>query len=69
MKGKVKWFNPNKGFGFLISEDKKEYFAHWNSIVAKSNTEYKTLEQDDEVEFDVIKTDKGVQAVNIIRLK
>ena len=67
MKGKVKWFNSNKGYGFIITDDKKEYFVHWKSIVSKSPTEIKTLDQDDRVEFDLIKTDKGLQAVNIIR--
>ena len=68
MKGKVKWFNSNKGYGFILTDDNKEYFAHWKSIVSKSPTEIKTLDQDDLVEFDLLKTDKGLQAVNIIRM-
>jgi CspA family cold shock protein len=68
MKGKVKWFNGNKGYGFILTEDNKEYFAHWSSIVTKSPNEIKTLDQHDVVQFDILETDKGVQAINIIRL-
>ena len=69
MLGKVKWFNANKGFGFIITDNNREYFVHWSSIVSKSPKELKTLEQNEQVEFDVIKTDKGEQAVNILKLK
>ena len=68
MKGKVKWFNANKGFGFIVSEDNRECFAHWSSIVSKSNKDVKTLEQDETVEFDLQESGKGLQAVNIVRL-
>ncbi|MDD3050197.1 MAG: cold shock domain-containing protein [Candidatus Cloacimonetes bacterium] len=69
MKGKVKWFNANKGFGFILTEDEtKEYFVHWKSIVTKSNNELKTLEPGEAVEFDLFNTDKGIQAINVIRL-
>jgi len=68
MKGRVKWFNKNKGYGFIITEDNKEYFAHWKSIVTNSPMELKVLEQDEMVTFDLMNTDKGIQAINIIRL-
>ena len=68
MKGKVKWFNQNKGFGFIITDDNKEYFVHWSAIVTKSPKELKTLNQNEIVEFGIIKTDKGEQAINIIRI-
>ncbi len=68
MHGKVKWFNANKGYGFIITEERNEYFVHWKSIVTQSPSELKTLVQDEEVEFDLIDTEKGVQAINIIRL-
>ena len=68
MHGKVKWFNANKGYGFIITEEKKEYFVHWKSIVTQSPSELKTLIQDEDVEFDLIETEKGIQAINIIRL-
>lgn len=68
MKGKVKWFNDKKGFGFVMIES-KEYFVHWLSIVTASDREEKTLSAGEAVEFDLLKTDKGVQAINVIRLK
>lgn len=68
MRGKVKWFNKNKGYGFIILPNEKEYFVHWKSIVTNSPTDLKILEQDEEVEFDIIETDRGVQAINVIRL-
>jgi CspA family cold shock protein len=68
MQGKVKWFNPNKGYGFIVV-DNKEYFVHWKSIVTKSQTELKTLTQDEPVEFDIIETDRGTQAINVVRLE
>lgn len=68
MKGKVKWFNKNKGYGFIITEDNKEYFVHWKSIVTYSPRDLKVLEQDEIVTFDLMETDKGTQAINIIRV-
>jgi CspA family cold shock protein len=68
MKGKVKWFNSNKGYGFIITDDNTEYFVHWKSIVTKNPSELKVLEQNEPVEFDLLDTDKGTQAINIIRL-
>lgn len=68
MQGKVKWFNPNKGYGFIILPNNKEYFVHWKSIVTNSPTELKVLEPNEDVEFDLIETDRGVQAINVIRL-
>ena len=68
MKGKVNWFNSNKGYGFIVTDDNKEFFAHWKSIVSKTTNEMKILEQNEKVEFDLLQTEKGVQAINIIRL-
>lgn len=68
MRGKVKWFNKNKGYGFIILPDQREYFVHWKSIVTQNTTDLKVLEQNEPVEFDLMETDKGVQAINVIRL-
>jgi CspA family cold shock protein len=68
MTGKVKWFSASKGYGFIVTNDNKEFFVHWSAIVTKSPSDVKTLEQNDKVSFDVIETEKGTQAINIIRL-
>jgi len=68
MKGTVKWFDDTKGYGFILTEDGTEYFVHWKSIVTKSDKERKYLVNGEEVEFDTFQTDKGIQAINVIRL-
>jgi cold shock protein len=68
MKGKVKWFDDTKGFGFLLSDEGHEFFVHWKSIVTMSERERKFLTQDENVEFDTMETDKGTQAINVVKL-
>lgn len=60
MKGKVKFFNQVKGFGFIAGEDGKEYFVHQTGI-----KEGVTLHENDEVTFDIEQGDKGPKAVNV----
>lgn len=62
MNGTVKWFNSEKGFGFITGEDGNDVFAHFSQI--KSNG-YKNLEEGQKVTFDVVKGQKGLQAENI----
>lgn len=62
MKGKVVRFNPKKGFGFIKSEDDKEVFFHYSSLVMEG---FKTVDVDSEVEFDIEETEKGFRASNI----
>jgi len=63
MKGKVKWFNDQKGFGFLTPEDgSKDVFVHHTSIVADG---FRTLTENQEVEYDVEQTEKGPRASNV----
>ncbi|MDR1832812.1 MAG: cold-shock protein [Fusobacteriaceae bacterium] len=62
MKGKVKWFNPEKGFGFITGEDGKDVFAHFSQIQKDG---FKTLNENEEVTFDVVDGQKGPQASNI----
>ena len=63
MKGSVKWFNPDKGFGFITPEDgAKDIFAHHSAIQMDG---FKTLEENQKVEFDVEESDKGPRAANI----
>jgi len=61
-KGKVKWFNNQKGYGFITPEDGEDVFVHYSSI---SGDGYKALEEGQEVEFEVEKGPKGDQAVNV----
>ncbi|MGL6114860.1 cold-shock protein [Cetobacterium sp. SF1] len=63
MKGTVKWFNEEKGFGFITGEDGKDVFAHFSQI---KKAGFKTLKENEEVEFDVVKGDRGLQAENIV---
>lgn len=65
MQGTVKWFNSKRGYGFITGEDEKDYFAHFQHIVAEPNT-YKTLYHSEKVSFDVGTDDNGREmAVNI----
>lgn len=65
MKGKVKWFNTEKGFGFISGEEGKDIFVHYSHIHQEG---YKSLEEGQEVEFDVIESEKGLQARNVERI-
>ena len=61
--GKVKWFNNAKGFGFVVCDDHKEdLFAHFSSIQMEG---YKTLKAGQNVEFETVKSERGIHAVNI----
>lgn len=60
--GVVKWFNNSKGYGFLTDENGADVFVHFSSIQSDG---YKTLKQGDNVEFDAIEGDKGLQAQNV----
>jgi len=62
-KGKVKWFNNQKGYGFLVSEDGTEFFVHYSGI--NSTEKFKSLAEGENVVFDVIDTEKGRQAINV----
>ena len=62
MKGTVNWFNQEKGFGFITGEDGKDIFAHFSQIQKDG---FKTLNENEEVTYDVIEGQKGPQAANI----
>ena len=67
VRGKVKWFNNEKGFGFIEYKDTDEdIFVHYSSILSEG---YKTLVEGQYVEFELVRTDKGLQAKNVIELK
>lgn len=61
-KGKVKWFNEKKGFGFIEQESGPDVFVHFSAIEGAG---FKTLTEGQEVEFDVVEGEKGPQASNV----
>ena len=63
MNGRVKFFNYDKGFGFIIGEDNKDYFVHKSQVAEGS-----VLEQDTKVSFDSVKGDRGWKAENVTTL-
>lgn len=65
MKGKVKWFSNQKGYGFITAEDGKDVFVHHSAIQGDG---YKTLNEGQEVEFEVITGPKGQQAANVQKI-
>lgn len=64
-KGRVKWFNESKGFGFITRDDGSDVFVHHASIQGNG---FKTLTEGDMVSFDVEKGPKGPKAVNVVKL-
>ena len=62
VKGTVKWFNPEKGFGFIEPESGEDVFVHFSSIVTEG---FKTLEKGQKVEFEIIQGERGLQANNV----
>ena len=65
MTGKVKWFNAEKGYGFIEREDGGDVFLHFSAIQSEG---FKTLEEGQAVEFDVVQGNRGEQAANVVRL-
>ena len=63
MKGIVKWFNSQKGYGFIVGEDGKDVFVHFSAIQVDG---YKTLEEGQNVEYEIEETPRGPQAVNVV---
>ena len=66
MQGKVKWFNAEKGYGFIQREGAKDLFVHFSGIKSEG---FKTLQEGWTVEFDVITGDRGEQAANVVRVE
>lgn len=67
MRGRVKWFNNEKGYGFIERNDSTEdIFVHYSAILSEG---YKTLTEGQYVEFELVRTDKGLQAKNVVEIK
>ncbi|AAP12056.1 cold-shock protein [Bacillus wiedmannii] len=65
MQGRVKWFNAEKGFGFIEREDGDDVFVHFSAIQQDG---YKSLEEGQQVEFDIVDGARGPQAANVVKL-
>ncbi|HUK87194.1 MAG TPA: cold shock domain-containing protein [Terriglobales bacterium] len=65
IKGKVKWFNNAKGYGFLGRDDGPDVFVHYSAIKTEG---YKSLQEGDDVEFEIVQGEKGPQAENVTKL-
>lgn len=65
MTGKVKWFNAEKGYGFITGDDGKDVFVHFSSIKVDG---YKTLNEDDAVSYEVGENERGPQALEVKKI-
>ena len=63
--GKVKWFNAEKGYGFITADDGTDIFVHYSAIQGEG---FKTLDEGQAVSFDVSQSDRGPQASNVVKL-
>lgn len=64
-QGTVKWFNTEKGFGFITVEDEADVFVHFTAIQGEG---FKNLEEGQKVEFDIVEGNRGPQAANVVKL-
>ncbi|ADL11930.1 cold-shock protein [Acetohalobium arabaticum] len=65
LSGTVKWFDTKKGYGFIESEEGEDVFVHYSAI---DEDGFKTLEDGQEVEFEIVEGDKGPQAENVVKI-
>lgn len=66
LKGTVKWFNNAKGFGFIGRDDGPDVFVHYSALNAEG---YKSLQEGDVVEFEIVDGQKGPQAANVMKVQ
>lgn len=65
MQGKVKWFNAEKGFGFIDRGEGKDIFVHYSQIMQEG---YKSLNEGEVVEFELFQSDRGMQAQHVVKV-
>jgi len=65
LKGKVKWFNESKGFGFIKQDEGPDVFVHYSNIQGRG---FRTLKEDETVEFELSQSEKGPQAINVSKI-
>jgi len=65
MKGTIKWFNNQKGYGFITDEEGKDVFVHFSGLQMDG---YKTIEEGASVEFELTEGEKGPQAINVVKI-
>ncbi len=63
LEGRVKWFNPQKGYGFIGTDDGRDVFVHYSSIAGDG---FKTLGEGDVVAFEIVEGEKGLRATNVV---
>jgi len=66
--GTVKWFSDSKGFGFIQKSRDEEIFVHYSAIQDGASSDRKSLKEGDPVQFDVYEGEKGLQALNVVRV-
>jgi cold shock protein len=66
MVGKVKWFNAQKGYGFIVTEEGNDVFVHYSGVVSEG---YKSLQEGEDVQFELTKGKNGDQAVNVTKVQ
>jgi CspA family cold shock protein len=66
LQGRVKWFDARKGYGFIERDGEEDVFVHFSAIEMDG---YKTLNDGEEVEFDIVQTERGPQAANVTRME
>ncbi|MCR4419744.1 MAG: cold-shock protein [Clostridia bacterium] len=66
MHGRVKWFNQEKGYGFIERDDGGDVFVHYSAIQEEG---FRTLSEGQEVEFDIVQGPRGPQAANVVKLR
>jgi len=64
-RGKVKWFNSSKGYGFIAQDQGSDVFVHFSAIQGDG---FKTLDEGQEVEFEIVNGPKGLQAANVVKV-